>query len=276
VNNDPENRIPTHPGEILLEDGPMKKTVLVTGGSSGIGTAIVKLFAEKDFRVLFTYNSRKESAQKIVEQLEPFDVQMFHFSQGNLSSQEALLAKLPDRIDVLINNAAVGSATVKRISDDRFVQDRKMFEINALGVLWLTEAIIPKMTENGGKIINISSVGGGIFHFPGFLLADGMSKAALTFMTKQLAAEHAHTKIDVFAICPGATDTDMFQSSTLNKLSDDQRKAFVEALPKKRLIHPGEVALICEFLSQEHSTVMHGAVIDCSLGLGVSPGMIKK
>lgn len=151
-----------------------------------------------------------------------------------------------------------------------------MFEINALGVLWLTEAIIPRMKHQGGKIINISSVGGGIFHYPGFVLADGMSKAALTFMTKQLAAEHAHTNIDIFAVCPGATDTDMFQSSTLNKLSDDQRNAFIDELPKKRLIHPDEIALICEFLAREESTVMHGAVIDASLGLGVSPGMIKK
>ncbi len=254
----------------------MKKTVLVTGGSSGIGTSIVNLFAEKGFRVIFTYNSKKEPAQKIVDQLKPHDVQMYHFSQGNLDSQKALLAQLPDRIDVLINNAAVGSATVKRLSDDKYEQDRKMFEINALGVLWLTEAIIPRMIQNGGKIINISSVGGGIFHFPGFMLSDGMSKAALTLMTKQLAAEHIHTGIDIFAVCPGATDTDMFQSSTLNKLTDEQRAEFIAYLPKKRLIHPDEIALICEFLSQEHSTVMHGAVIDASLGLGGSPGMIRK
>ena len=254
----------------------MKKTVLVTGGSSGIGTSIVELFAQKGFRVLFTYKSRKESARKIVEALAPYDVQMFHFSQGNPASQEALLAQLPARIDVLINNAAVGSATVKRLSDDKYEQDRKMFEINTLGVLWLTEAIIPRMLEHGGKIINISSVGGGIFHFPGFVLADGMSKAALTFMTRQLAAEHAHTNIDIFAVCPGATDTDMFQSSTLNKMNEDQREDFIAALPKKRLIHPGEIALICEYLSQDHSTILHGAVIDASLGLGVSPGMIRK
>lgn len=254
----------------------MKKTILITGGSSGIGTSMVTLFADKGFRVLFTYNSRKETAQEIVDQLAPHDVQAFHFTQGNLDSHKALLAQLPDRIDVLINNAAVGSATVKRLSDDKYEQDRKMFEINALGVLWLTEAIIPRMMDHGGKIINISSVGGGIFHFPGFSLADGMSKAALTLMTKQLAAEHAHTNIDIFAVCPGATDTDMFQSSTLNHLTDEQRKEFVAYLPKKRLIDPDEIALICEFLTQAQSTVMHGAVIDASLGLGGSPGMIKK
>lgn len=254
----------------------MKKTILITGGSSGIGTSLVKLFAEKGFRVLFTYNSRKESAQKIVDGLQPDDVQAFHFSQGKLDSHEALLAQLPDRIDVLINNAAVGSATVKRLSDDKYEQDRKMFEINALGVLWLTEAIIPRMLAHGGKIINISSVGGGIFHFPGFSLADGMSKAALTLMTKQLAAEHVHTNIDIFAVCPGATDTDMFQSSTLNHLTDKQKEEFIACLPKKRLIDPNEIALICEFLTQDHAAVMHGAVIDASLGLGGSPGMIKK
>ena len=254
----------------------MKKTILITGGSRGIGTAMVNLFAQKGFRVLFTYNSRKESAQQIVDQLQPLDVTAFHFTQGNLTSHEALLAQLPERIDILINNAAVGSATVKRLSDNKFEQDRKMFEINALGVLWLTEAIIPRMLAYGGKIINISSVGGGIFHFPGFSLADGMSKAALTLMTKQLAAEHAHTNIDIFAVCPGATDTDMFQSSTLNHLTDEEKEVFISYLPKKRLIHPDEIAIICEFLTQEKSAVMHGAVIDASLGLGGSPGMIKK
>ena len=129
----------------------MNKTVLVTGGSSGIGASIVNLFAKKGYQVLFTYNSRKEPAQKIVDQLSGSDVQTFHFSQGNIASQEKLLAQLPDRIDVLINNAAVGSATVKRLADDKYEQDRKMFEINALGVLWLTEAIIPRMMENGGQ-----------------------------------------------------------------------------------------------------------------------------
>ena len=254
----------------------MKNTVLVTGGSSGIGTAIVKLFAQNGFKVIFTYNSRKEPAEKIVDQLAAFDVQTFPFSQGNLESQAKLMAQLPERIDVLINNAAVGSATVKRLADNKFDQDRKMFEINALGVLWLTEAIIPKMEAHGGKIINISSVGGGIFHFPGFTLSDGMSKAALTFMTKQMAAEHAQTNIDIFAICPGATDTDMFQSSTLNKLSDAEREDFIKHLPKKSLIHPDEIAYICEFLAQEQSTVMHGAVIDASLGLGTAPGLFNK
>lgn len=254
----------------------MQKTILITGGSSGIGTALVNLFAHKGFKVIFTYNSRQVAAQAIIQQLDGCAVEALHFTQGDLASHAALLAQLPDRIDVLINNAAVGSATVKRLSDDKYEQDRKMFEINALGVLWLTEAILPRMMQHGGKIINISSVGGGIFHFPGFSLADGMSKAALTLMTKQLAAEHAQSNIDIFAVCPGATDTDMFQSSTLNHLTGAQKEAFIADLPKQRLIEPDEIALICEFLTHESSTVMHGAVIDASLGLGTSPGMIKK
>ena len=122
----------------------------------------------------------------------------------------------------------------------------------------------------------MSSVGGGIFHFPGFVLADGMSKAAVTFMMKQMAAEHSHSKIDIFAICPGATDTDMFQSSSLNHLSESERETFLKILPKERMIEPEEIAEICGFLCQPHSTVMHGTVIDASLGLGVSPGSIKK
>jgi NAD(P)-dependent dehydrogenase (short-subunit alcohol dehydrogenase family) len=112
--------------------------------------------------------------------------------------------------------------------------------------------------------------------FPGFNLADGMSKAAVAFMTKQLAAEHVHTPLDVFAICPGATDTPMFQASTLNKLSDSGRSDFITALPKSQLIKPKEIAEVVLFLMSEKSRVLHGAVIDASMGLGSRPGLMTE
>ncbi|MBD4120535.1 SDR family oxidoreductase, partial [Xanthomonas citri pv. citri] len=75
-----------------------------------------------------------------------------------------------------------------------------------------------------GKILFMSSVDGGITHFPRFRAADGMSKAAVAFLGRQLAATYACTGIDVFTVCPGATDTPMFQASTLNALSSEQRR----------------------------------------------------
>ncbi len=254
----------------------MKKTVLITGGSKGIGRATVYRLAKQGHKVIFTYNTGIRPVQKILTNLHECDIEARRFSLGDLFSQSELIEKLPEEIDVLINNAGVGSATVLKYSDNEYEQDRKLMEINALGNLWLTESIIPMMKEKGGKIINISSVCGGIFHYPGFKLADGMSKAALTFMTKQLAAEHAHTNIDIFAVCPGAVDTEMFQSSTLNHLSDKEREEFINNLPKKRLIKPDEIASICEFLAGDQSQFLHGAVIDASMGLGVSPALLKK
>ncbi len=254
----------------------MNKTILLTGGSKGIGKTIVYRLAKQGHKVIFTYNSSIRSVQKILTKLHDYDIEARRFSQGDLFSQSELLEKLPDEIDVLINNAGVGSATVDKYAADEYEQDRKLMEINALGVLWLTESIIPMMIKKGGKIINISSVEGGIFHYPGFKLSDGMSKAALTFMTKQLAAEHAHTKIDIFAICPGCVNTEMFQRSTLNHLSADEKKELINKLPKKRLIEPDEIAALCEFLISDQSQVLHGAVIDASMGLGVNPGLLDK
>jgi NAD(P)-dependent dehydrogenase (short-subunit alcohol dehydrogenase family) len=105
-------------------------------------------------------------------------------------------------------------------------------------------------------------------------LADNMSKAAVVSMTRQLAAEHAHSRIDVFAVCPGATDTEMFRTSTLDRLGADERRRFVDRLPKRRLIDPREVANVVTFLASGHSTLLHGAVLDCSMGLGVHPGLV--
>ena len=127
-----------------------------------------------------------------------------------------------------------------------------------------------------GKVINISSVGGGIYHYPGFRLADGMSKAAIAFMTKQLAAELVCEPVDIFAVCPGATATEMFDASSLQHLTSDAQEAFKLSLPKRRLIEPDEIAEICLFLASDKSQVLHGAVIDASMGLGVRPGLITE
>ena len=103
-----------------------------------------------------------------------------------------------------------------------------------------------------------------------------MSKAAVSFLTKQLAAEHVYTNIDVFAIAPGATNTGMFQASTLNSMSADEKRDFIAKLPKQRLIEPDEIADLVIFLAAESSTYMHGAIIDASMGLGSRPGLISE
>jgi NAD(P)-dependent dehydrogenase (short-subunit alcohol dehydrogenase family) len=262
------------------ETGPMiARTVLVTGGSSGIGRATVKRFARGGDRVWFTYLLGREQACELVERLaaEGMDqVAALEFDQGNWESHLALLERLPESVDVLINNAAMGSKTVERYAPaDERAQDLAMFRVNSIGPLWLARQYMPGMLEHGyGKIVNISSVGGGVAQYPGFRWADGMSKAALAFFSRQLSAELVHAPVDVFAVCPGAVETSMFQASTLERLSGAQRAEFVFRLPKRRLIQPEEIAELVWWLCGDDARVLHGAVIDASLGLGVHPGLL--
>lgn len=251
-----------------------EKTVLITGGSSGIGKALVQRFATEGYTVWFTYRTGEQRALDLAESLGEA-VKGFHFEQGDWQSHQRLIANLPGHVDILINNAALGSATVEGYADQSYLQDQAMLNVNAVGVLWLTQQLLPSMLErNYGKIIIISSVGGGISQFPGFKLADGMSKAALVHLTKQLAAELHHAPVDAFAICPGATDTPMFGASTLDHLNARERGSFIDMLPKGRLIEPGEIADLAFYLCRDGSQFLHGAVIDASMGLGVNPGLL--
>jgi NAD(P)-dependent dehydrogenase (short-subunit alcohol dehydrogenase family) len=251
------------------------RRVLITGGSSGIGAACVRAFDALGDEVHFTYQSGKSRADQLVAELggRPSS---WPLDQGNPTSVAALLASIcpgGQALDVLVNNAGLGSATVEKFVEGRAEQDLALLQVNAAGVLWVTEAFMPAM-KNGGKIVNISSVGGGITQFPGFRLADGMSKAAVAFLTRQLAAQESNSNIDVFAVCPGATDTAMFQASTLEGMNDESRKVFESRLPKGRLIEPREIADTIVWLASPASKVLHGAVIDASMGLGVRPGLV--
>jgi len=252
------------------------KTALITGGTRGIGKAILESFLDCGLNVISTYNSSSKIADELVSKYGSDKLSFFQFNQGDLSSHKELFEKIDSPIDILVNNAGLGSKTVENVTQDKFEQDAALMTVNALGPLWLCEEFIKQNKDRAAKIINISSVGGGVFHYPGFRIADGMSKAAVAFMTKQMAAENTQTDIDIYAICPGATETDMFKASTLDTMNNNDRNKFVESLAKKRLIDPKEIGKLCSFLITPEAQILHGAVLDSSLGLGVNPGILSR
>lgn len=253
----------------------MKRSVLITGGSSGIGRAMVEEFARAGYVTWFTYHTGKDRAESLMLELGVGNVRSYHLDLGNRESHRDFMKNLPGPVDILVSNAALGSKTVEKVSHDVHEQDRVFMMVNAVGALWLVRDLLPAMEERGfGKIILISSVGGGITQFPGFHPADGMSKAALAYLGKHLQAEYAGEPIDIFTICPGATETPMFEASTLSRLDPEARRNLIAALPAQRLIAPAEIAKLAVWLCTDGARVLRGAVLDASLGLGVHPGSI--
>jgi NAD(P)-dependent dehydrogenase (short-subunit alcohol dehydrogenase family) len=261
------------------------KVALVAGGMGGIGRATVAALLAHGVKVAFTHAEGHEKDSDVAQVLATHPERLSAHAldlRAHASIEQcvgAVMAKW-GRIDILVNAAAVGTATVSAYAKDAARQDSAMFAINADGALKLCQVYLAAMRDVAGdaplKLINISSVGGGVQAFPGFRLSDGMSKAAVAHLTRQLAAELVHSPIDVFALCPGATDTPMFQASTLNHLTSEERTAFEQRLPKHRLIAPDEIANLIIFLASGYSTPLHGAVIDASMGLGVRPGLISE
>ena len=256
---------------------------LVTGGWRGIGRACVDRLRQGGYRVALTYVPGAEPADQIADWVAtdanlialPLDLR----DAGGPGQTIAALCTHWGGVDILINNAAVGSATVAAFAKTQAAQDAAMLGINALGTLAMCRAFLAAPVtapETPRKLISIASVGGGIAAFPGFSLSDGMSKAAVAHLTRQLATEAMAPGTDIFALCPGATDTEMFRQSTLNLLAPEARAAFLQRLPKERLIAPAEIAEVVAFLAGPHSSVLHGAVIDASMGLGVRPGRMTE
>lgn len=273
---------------------PTPQVAIVTGALGGIGRATVRRLLQDGWAVAASYAQGVEAPEQAMalkaelgkddERISLHPLNLAHSASIRAFFAEVLAAW--GRLDALVNNAAVGTATVADYASDGTQQDELLLHINAAGTLTLTQLFVARMRDQWGdpalselppaKLVSISSVGGGMAAFPHFRLADGMSKAAVAFMTRQIAAEHVFTPLDVFAICPGATNTGMFQASTLNAMTDAERAAFIDRLPKQRLIEPPEIAELIAFLLTPHSRVLHGAVLDASMGLGGRPGLMTE
>ncbi len=254
------------------------KKVLVTGGTQGVGLETVKLLLEQGYEVHITYRKSAGKAEELMKE-NPGRVFAHKLDQGNLEEIEKADFLTEHEWYGVIFNAALGSGTVKDYAEQgdslKAANDIAMMTVNALGPLWIYKKIQPVIeakTEKT-KLVFISSVGGGIACFPKFTLSDGMSKCAVAYLAKQLAAENTHTPIDVFCVSPGAIETPMFYSSTLKGMSPEERAAFDAAQAKQRLIQPGEIAELLTFLLKDESTILHGGNIDATMGLGTRPGI---
>lgn len=257
------------------------KVALITGGSRGIGAVTAVTLARAGASIALTYNRSQAEAMSIVSEIRKIGAETIALDldlqkEKSIRSMVSRTMEKFDRIDILVNNAAVGSATVLKYAEPGS-EDRAMVEINILGPILCVQAVLPIMLkQNYGKIITLSSVDGGIVAVPKFRLSDGMSKAAVAFLSKQIVADHPHQGIDAFSICPGATNTQMFRESTLDPISPEQQKELIASLPRGRLIEPQEMADLILFLCSPSASACRGAVIDASLGLGVRPGLISE
>ncbi|MEG2541560.1 MAG: SDR family oxidoreductase, partial [Clostridia bacterium] len=220
------------------------KTILVTGGSRGIGRAVVKA-AAKNFNIAFTYFKNDKLADELVCALSPFcNISAYKCDISNAEEVKSVVDSVISRykkIDVLVNNAG--------IADDCLFQDisneawRNMFAVNVDGAFYLCREVVPHMLTNGsGAIVNISSMWGEVgaameTHY-------SASKAAVIGLTKALAKELAPSNITVNAVAPGAIDTDM-----MKVYSSDEIEALCREIPLGRLGSPEEVATATLFLA---------------------------
>lgn len=238
----------------LLKD----KVALITGGSRGIGEAIVRRYVAEGAAVAFTYVSSSERAEKICEELQAngANVKAYKSDASSYDEAEALVKSVLEdfgKVDVLINNAGITRDTLlMRMSEAQWDQ---VIQVNLKSVFNLTKHMLRPMLKNrSGSIINMSSVVG-VFGNAG-QANYAASKAGIFGFTKSMAKEIGSRSIRCNAIAPGFIETDM-----TDELDEETKKAFLAGIPLKRLGKGSEVADACVFLGSDMSQYISGQVL---------------
>lgn len=243
----------------------MKKVALVTGGSKGIGAAIVKILCENGFSVAINYNSSEQRALSLCSEcaLQGFSVLPVKCDVSSSEEVKKMFREIEEKlgtVDVLVNNAGVSLWGLFDTATDE--EWDKVTGINLTGTFNCTREALPSMLHKKyGRIINISSIWGQAGASCEAVYS--ASKAGIIGLTKALAKEYAPSGITVNCIAPGVIDTDM-----MNRFSDEEKKAIYEDIPMGRMGAPEEIAHAAAFFANENSSYITGQI------LGVNGGMI--
>ncbi len=239
------------------------KVAIVTGGTRGIGLAVVRNFLNNGAKVAL-FGSKKESIEKALsilrEENENFQVSGFYpdlTSEREIRDTLAKIAEEFGKIDILVNNAGLSSST--KIEDYTIEEYDKIANVNMKGVFVCSKEVVPYLKETHGNIINISSMVS-IYGQPSGCVYP-MSKFAVNGLTKSLSRELAPVGIRVNAVAPGITKTDMVAS-----LPDEMIKPLIATIPIGRIGEPEDIANACLFLASDMASYITGEIMQVDGG----------
>lgn len=219
--------------------------VLITGGTGGIGSAMVRLFAQKGHKVSFTYHTSKEKAQSIETECGAFAIMADGKNETSVKSACLAATDKNGAIDALVNCAGISSFQL--FQDVSTALWEEMMQTNVRSAFFYAREVLPAMiTQKAGCILNISSIWGMVGASCEVLYST--TKAALIGMTKALAKEVGPSGIRVNCIAPGAIDTPMNRT-----LDESAIASIVEETPLGRLGEGKDIAKLALYLVAEDS-----------------------
>jgi 3-oxoacyl-[acyl-carrier protein] reductase len=241
-----------------IDSGLAGKVALVSGGSRGIGRAVVELFARDGMDVVFFYRGNARAAQEVVAavQARGGNVEAMQVDVTDASAVATAVDGIVDRrgrIDVLVNNAGIVRDNLLGMLEDEDI--RMVLDTNIGGVFNLTRAVSRHMiSKRSGRIVNLSSVAGekggrGQSNY-------AASKGAINAFTRAMAVELASRKITVNCVSPGVIETEM--SQPVRDLADEQIKARILL---RRYGQAQDVAHAVWFLASRFADYITGEVL---------------
>ncbi|HVB17821.1 MAG TPA: SDR family NAD(P)-dependent oxidoreductase [Stellaceae bacterium] len=239
------------------------RTVVVTGGASGIGKATALLLAREGARVLVgdidEAGGRAVAAQASGEHLQIEFLPLDLAQNASIAAFAAAVAARGGDVDGLVNGA--GWDRIQPFLENPPEMWDELIAINLLGAVRLTRALLdPMVAAQRGKIVNISSDAGRVGSMGETVYA--AAKGGLIAFTKSLARELARYRINANCVCPGPTDTPLFQ-----RQPERMREALTRAIPFRRIAQPQEIAEAVMFFLGPRSDYITGQVLSVSGGL---------
>ncbi|MBI2066417.1 MAG: 3-oxoacyl-ACP reductase FabG [Deltaproteobacteria bacterium] len=243
-----------------MTNGRLKGRVsIVTGGAQGIGKAICQRLGQEGAQVALL-DLKPGPGEAVAKEIRGLFLQTDCTKKSEVDRSIADVIKQFGKIDILVNN--IGWALPTFFMEENEDYWDKVIAVNSKTGLLVTQAVLKEMSkQKGGKIVNLSSDAGRVGQMQGVVYS--LCKAGVIGFTKALAREVARYQISVNCICPGPTDTQLYEEAINPKV----KEVFSQIIPFKRIAKPEEIAAGVAFFCSADADYITGQVLSVSGGL---------
>lgn len=249
-----------------LKYNKMAKTVIITGGTTGIGKATALHFAKNGYNVVITSRHAKKESEIVFEfSQKGFEVTFFVLDVTKEEQVESIISRTVEKfekLDSIINNSGI-SLGAAELADTKSDDLRQMLDTNVMGVYHCMKYAIKAMLKTGGgTIVNLASIAGlnGLYATAQY----NASKHAVVGLTKGAAIDYATQGIRINAVAPGAVKTSVFQSALDAGTYTEESIASIH--PMNRMGEVEDIAKAIYFLASDENSFMTGTILNIDGG----------